>query len=850
MFAWLSTCLIIKPKFKMFNSSFITKEKVKSRLSRMYRNAATKKNDKSIGVIVRRRSLFSNLCNHFQMKKLILLLLAFAGSINFTYAQWQQTNGPHTGSAVTCIAVSGTNIFAGTGGGVFLSTDSGTTWIAVNNGLTDTIIIALTISGTNIFAGTQDSGVYLSKNNGASWTAVNYGLLSLRVTSLAASGTNIFAGTIGGNVWISTTMGSNWNINTAGAGSVSALAIIGTNILGGTANGYVYLSTDTGSTWTELSNVPGQINSFAMSGTNIFVGSGGGVYLSTDTGLTWTAVNSGLLNTNVNSLIISGTNIFAGTAGGVFLSTNTIASSWTAVNNGLTDSTIFSLAVMGTYIFAGTDTAGVWKSSLSDILKCAPVINASSAIPFPCGGSVTLSNSIGSGFLWSDGETTQNIVVTTAGNYSCNVTTDCGTITSNIISVAIAFNRKISASGPRVFCEGGSVTLTVSNGSGYLWSNGETTQSIVMTSTLLGIRCIITTPCGIDTVGGGFGDFVAANPLPVATITPGGTSIALCQGEMISVANDTSYYNSYINSILWSNGATTQSITVSAPQTDSVTITDANGCSATSSTTITAINPLPSTPVITASGATTFCDGDSVMLTSSAATGYNWSNGATTQSIAAKSTTSSYTVIVINANGCSSASPSNAISVVVHSTPVPPTIHQFITDSLFHQFNDSLVSSDSTGNQWYLNGAIISGATGQFYVVTQNGIYTDEYTNGNGCSSTSSAPFNFTTFGVGVIELTSDYSFIIYPNPANQSIVISLQSAVNPVAPHVRDNGVNKKTEITIIDVLGKKVYSEQSAIVNPQSEISIDVSALSPGIYFVMVVNENGRWVGKFVKE
>ena len=71
---------------------------------------------------------------------------------------------------VTSLAVSGTNLFAGTGGGVFLSTNNGTSWKQVNNGLMDTNILSLAVSGTNLFAGTYGSGVFLSTNNGASWT--------------------------------------------------------------------------------------------------------------------------------------------------------------------------------------------------------------------------------------------------------------------------------------------------------------------------------------------------------------------------------------------------------------------------------------------------------------------------------------------------------------------------------------------------------------------------------------------------------------------------------------------------------------------------------------------------------
>jgi len=117
-------------------------------------------------------------------------------------AQWIQTNGPGGGS-ISSFAVSGTNLFAGTdGGGVFLSTNNGTSWTAVNTGLTDRYVNALAVSGSNLFAGTFLDGVFLSTNNGTSWTEVSTGLPFITfVYALAVSGTNLFAGTYNDGVW-------------------------------------------------------------------------------------------------------------------------------------------------------------------------------------------------------------------------------------------------------------------------------------------------------------------------------------------------------------------------------------------------------------------------------------------------------------------------------------------------------------------------------------------------------------------------------------------------------------------------------------------------------------------------
>lgn len=84
-------------------------------------------------------------------------------------------------------------------------------------------------------------------------------------------------------------------------------------------------------------------------------------------------------------------------------------------------------------------------------------------------------------YLWSTGETTESITVATAGNYNCQVTdvSDCLGVSSHVqVSIQTPTAPEATAGGPLEFCEGGSVMLTSTAGASYLWSNGETTQSI------------------------------------------------------------------------------------------------------------------------------------------------------------------------------------------------------------------------------------------------------------------------------------------------------------------------------------------------------------------------------------
>ncbi len=119
-------------------------------------------------------------------------------------ATWAIKNTGLTNKYVNSLALSGTRLFAGTGGGVFSSPDNGTSWLDMNNGLPpspNNTIKALYVSGPRIFAGTDGAGIYFSNDSANNWTAINTDLGNFNVWGLAQSGSYIFGGTKGGGVW-------------------------------------------------------------------------------------------------------------------------------------------------------------------------------------------------------------------------------------------------------------------------------------------------------------------------------------------------------------------------------------------------------------------------------------------------------------------------------------------------------------------------------------------------------------------------------------------------------------------------------------------------------------------------
>ncbi|MFA6455414.1 MAG: T9SS type A sorting domain-containing protein [Bacteroidota bacterium] len=227
--------------------------------------------------------------------------------------------------------------------GVFLSTDNGTHWSRANSGLPHydsanycfvNVICAFPdgAGGSNLFAGTGLSGwgsqnytgIFLSTNNGSSWSEVNNGLPDNSdidgggyepVQSLAVSGTNLFAG-INGGVYLSTNNGTNWTATNIKQTNVRSLIVSDTNLFAGTYDG-VFLSTNNGTSWTMVNNGLTNIStlSFAISGKNLFAGTYGGVFLSTNNGTSWTAVDTGFTDNVVKAFVVCGTNLFAATSG-------------------------------------------------------------------------------------------------------------------------------------------------------------------------------------------------------------------------------------------------------------------------------------------------------------------------------------------------------------------------------------------------------------------------------------------------------------------------------------------------------------------------------------------------------
>ncbi len=339
-------------------------------------------------------------------------------------------------------------------------------------------------------------------------------------------------------------------------------------------------------------------------------------------------------------------------------------------------------------------------------------------------------------------------------------------------------------------------------------SNSSSPSVTYNTQGTYDVTLIVINSIGADTLVKTAYINVATTP-PVPTITPNGSTL-FCQGGNVILTSSASAEN------LWSNGDTTQAITINSSGSYTVTVTN-GGCTATSAPVpVTVNNAVPPTPsVIT--GNTTVCSGSSntySIATVSDATSYTWTlpsgwtGSSSTTSIATVSGVASGIISVTANNTCGSSS-AQTISVTI------PIIDTTVLD-----FGGILTANAfADAYQWInCNGNIaITGETNQSFIPTAPGNYAVVITI-NGCSDTS-ACYNINSTNIRETE-TLLKSIEIMPNPSGGNFIIKTDAGF-------------KNCAFGIYNILGEKVY--QSTF-NSQLTNEVNISDAPKGIYFLKV--------------
>lgn len=344
----------------------------------------------------------------------------------------------------------------------------------------------------------------------------------------------------------------------------------------------------------------------------------------------------------------------------------------------------------------------------------AATISTSGSTTICQGQSVTLTASSGSTYRWSNGATTASINVSNAGNYNVTVTNAGGCSSSSTpvtVNVTAAPSTTISTSGPTTFCQGNSVTLSAPTGFTYVWSNGSTSRTInVTTGGSYSVTVSATGGCSAVSTPVN----VTVNSNPSATATANGAT-TFCQGGSVTlVAGGGSTY-------AWSNGQVGSSITVNASGNYSVTATNQNGCTATSSAIAVTASSNPS-PAITANGNTNLITGQTVTLTATGGSSYVWQPGGQTSSSITVGTAGTYSVIATNAAGCTGTSNNITVNMTTSTTPVDVT--SIGSTEICQGANVVLRASNGSNYLWAPGGQTTSSISvntgGTYYVYSRD----------------------------------------------------------------------------------------------------------------------------------
>lgn len=494
-------------------------------------------------------------------------------------------------------------------------------------------------------------------------------------------------------------------------------------------------------------------------------------------------------------------------------------------SNGAQTASISNLGP-GNYAVTVTDSAGCSQTGLASIAQPGTLSvgftttqvscfggNDGSATVIPNGGTAPYT------YLWSNGMTTATISNIPSANYTVVVTDSSGCTANAQVTIIQPFEMVVSAVVNPVDCYGGNNGYIVANTTGgvspyyYQWSNGYNlpnpnalTAGTYFVTVTDDVGCFV-----LDT-------FVVSQPDSALVMVLNGVN-PTCFGATNGSVNTLTLGGTSPYTYVWSNGANGPAIGGVGAGSYSVVVTDANGCTASSSFVLSQPAEIQiDTTIIPVS-----CNGSSNGSISvnpyggNAPYTYLWSTGAVTAMISGL-TGGNYSVIVTDAGGCSRTFFFNLLQ------PAPFSVSVLAT-------TQTTATANASGGVLPYIYSWSNGANTATTIVSQNGLYTVTVTDANGCTATGSVymyPDN--------LDENDMLQVVLYPNPTSGWVYLKVLS------------GTMEQLNIRVFDLRGALVYEAQERVM--QDEIAIDARNWSSGVYLIELRSGDKQQYYRLVKE
>lgn len=380
-------------------------------------------------------------------------------------------------------------------------------------------------------------------------------------------------------------------------------------------------------------------------------------------------------------------------------------------------------------------TVGI-SSLMSTITKTIQVIPLPSLTVTPsnqtiCAGKTATINIAGAlNYYTNPGNITTptytiNPIITTVYSISGTNAFGCSKTINDTVKVLSPPSIGSNVSSNTV-CIGSSVTFSNSGGASYTLSPSSFTgNTINITPTVLGTTIFTVTGAGpfgcinTKTVG------VTTYSLPVVNITPSNTTICSGKATLLSVSGANTY--------TWTTGSSLNVISVTPTVSTSYSVLGANsfGCKNSASSVVNVLN----TPIVSInSPSTNVCFGYTMTVTANGASNYNWSTGATSNTLVVQPfSNSTYSIVGTNGGLCS-----DTAFLSLSVLPLPSVSASVSNTLACIGQSISLNASGTAGNIYYWQPINLLGQNQVVQILTPT-TYTVYGQGANGCTFFSTA---------------------------------------------------------------------------------------------------------------